>query len=86
MDPEERTADVSRTKLASDLDIKTFQGRWSCRKDGKALNEKAISYSFKQLHQQQPELFTYVQSGARLFHVIAKENITDFKQALAEMG
>ena len=29
---------------------------------------------------------TYVQSGARLFHVIAKEKIPDFKQALAEMG
>ena len=86
MDPEERTADVSRTKLASDLDIKTFQGRWSCRKDGKALNEKARSDLFKQLHQQQPELFTYVQSGTRLFHVIARENIPAFKQALAEMG
>ena len=86
MDPEERTADVSRTKLASDLDIKTFQGRWSCRKDGKARNEKARSDLFKQLHQQQPELFTYVQSGTRLFHVIARENIPAFKQALAEMG
>ena len=86
MDPEERTAYVSRSKLASDLDIKTFQGRWSCRKDGKARNEKARSDLFKQLHQQQPELFTYVQSGTRLFHVIARENIPAFKQALAEMG
>ena len=85
-DPEARTANVSRAKWTSDLDTYTFQGRWSCRKDGKARNEKARSDLFKQLHQQQPELFTYVQSGTRLFHVIARENIPAFKQALAEMG
>ena len=85
-DPEARTANVSRAKWTSDLDTYTFQGRWSCRKDGKALNENGKSNLFKQLQQQQPELFTYVQAGPTQSHVIAKENISVFKQALAEMG
>ena len=85
-DPEERTADVSRAKLASDLDIDTFQKRWSCRQNGKALSVNNKSGLFKQLQQQQPELFTYVQAGSKQAHVIARENIPVFKQALAEMG
>ena len=74
----------SRAKLASDLDMNTFQRRWSCRKDGKALENK--SDLFKLLQQQQPELFTYVQSNSHQSYVIAKENISAFKQALAEKG
>ena len=85
-DPEARTANVSRAKLASDLDMCTFQQRWSCRQNGKALVDKNKSDLFKQLQQQQPELFTYVQSGPRQSYVIARENIPAFKQALAEMG
>ena len=85
-DPEAKTANVSRAKWTSDLDMHTFQRRWSCRQNGKALEKEDKNDLFKQLQQQHPELFTYVQSGARLFHVIAKENIPDFKQALAEMG
>ena len=84
--PEARTANVSRAKLASDLDIDTFQKRWSCRQNGKALGLKNKSDLFKQLQQQQPELFTHVQAGVHQSYVIAKENISAFKQALAEMG
>ena len=86
MEPKKRTVAVSRAKLASDLDMCTFQQRWSCRQNGKALVDKNKSDLFKQLQQQQPELFTYVQSGSTQSHVIAKENISAFKQALAEMG
>ena len=85
-DPEARTANVSRAKLASDLDIDTFQNRWSCRQNGKALSVNNKSGLFKQLQQQQPELFTYVKARSNQAHVIAKENISVFKQALAEMG
>ena len=86
MAPEERTAAVSRAKLASDLDVFTFQQRWSCWQNGKALESKNKSDLFKQLQQQQPELFTCIQSGTNQSYVIAKEKIPDFKQALAEMG
>ena len=82
--PEARTANVSRAKLASDLDKATFRRRWSCRQNGKALENK--SGLFKQLQQQQPELFTCVQSSTKQSYVIAKENISAFKQALAEKG
>ena len=85
-EPKKRTAAVSRAKLASDLDMNTFQKRWLCRQNGKALERKNKNGLFKQLQQQQPELFTFVQSGVRQFHIIAKENISAFKQALAEMG
>ena len=85
-DPEERTANISRAKRASDLDKATFQGRWSCRQNGKALGVKNKSDLFKQLQQQQPELFTYVQSGVSQSHVIARENIPAFKQALQNKG
>ena len=81
-DPGERP----RAKLASDLDMRTFQVRWSCRQNGKALSPKNKSGLFKQLQQQQPELFTSVQAGSTQSYVIAKENIPAFKQALAEMG
>ena len=81
-DPGERP----RAKLASDLDMRTFQVRWSCRQNGKALRPKNKSGLFKQLQQQQPELFTSVQAGSTQSYVIAKENIPAFKQALAEMG
>ena len=84
--PEARTANVSRAKLASDLDIDTFQKRRSCRQNGKAMGQKNKNELFKQLRQQQPELFTYVQSNSHQSYVIAKENISAFKQALAEMG
>ena len=85
-DPEERTTNVFRAKLASDLDIRIFKNRWSCRQNGKALSPKNKSGLFKQLQQQQPELFTSVQAGSTQSYVIAKENIPAFKQALAEMG
>ena len=85
-EPKKRTAAVSRAKLASDLDMNTFQKRWLCRQNGKVLERKNKNGLFKQLQQQQPELFTFVQSGVRQFHIIAKENISAFKQALAEMG
>ena len=85
-DPEERTTNVFRAKLASDLDILIFKNRWSCRQNGKALSPKNKSGLFKQLQQQQPELFTSVQAGSTQSYVIAKENIPAFKQALAEMG
>ena len=85
-DPEERTTNVFRAKLASDLDIRIFKNRWSCRQNGKALRPKNKSGLFKQLQQQQPELFTSVQAGSTQSYVIAKENIPAFKQALAEMG
>ena len=85
-DPEERTTNVFRAKLASDLDIYTFQQRWSCRQNGKALKKEDKNGLFKQLQQQQPELFTCIQSGTNQSYVIAKEKIPDFKQALAEMG
>ena len=85
-DPEERTTNVFRAKLASDLDIRIFKNRWSCRQNGKALSPKNKSDLFKQLQQQQPELFTSVQAGSTQSYVIAKENIPAFKQALAEMG
>ena len=81
-DPGERP----RAKLASDLDMRTFQVRWSCRQNGKALRPKNKSGLFKQLQQQQPKLFTSVQVGSTQSYVIAKENIPAFKQALAEMG
>ena len=84
--PEERTVAVTRAKLASDLDMETFRRRWSCRQNGKAIEQKNKNELFKQLRQQQPELFTYVQAGPKQFYVIAKENISAFKQALAEMG
>ena len=86
MEPKKRTSAVSRAKLASDLDIKTFQKRWSCRQNGKTLAQENKSGLFKQLQQQQPELFTYVKSGTKQPPVIARENIPAFKQALAEMG
>ena len=86
MEPKKRTAAVSRAKLASDLDMRTFQVRWSCQQNGKALEMENKSGLFKQLQQQQPELFTCVQSGSNQSYVIAKEKIPDFKQALAEMG
>ena len=86
MEPKKRTAAVSRAKLASDLDKATFQGRWSCRQNGAVIGQKNKSDLFKQLQQQQPELFTYVQAGAHQSYVIAKENISAFKQALAEKG
>ena len=85
-EPKKRTAAVSRAKLASDLDMCTFQQRWSCWQNGKALDMKNKSNLFKLLQQQQPELFTYVQSGPKQSYAIAKEKIPDFKQALAEMG
>ena len=85
-DPEAKTANVSRAKWTSDLDMHTFQRRWSCRQNGKALEKEDKNDLFKQLHQQHPELFTHVKSGSMLGHVIAKEKIPDFKQALAEMG
>ena len=85
-DPEERTTNVFRAKLASDLDIRIFKNRWSCRQNGKALSPKNKSGLFKQLQQQQPELFTSVQAGSTQSYIIAKENIPAFKQALAEMG
>lgn len=76
----------SRAKLASDLDMYTFQQKWSCRKNGTALGCKIKNGLFKQLQQQRPELFTYVQAGAHQSYIIAKENISAFKQALAKMG
>ena len=85
-EPKKRTAAVFRAKLENDLDIKTFQKRWSCRQNGKALERKNKSDLFKQLQQQQPELFTCIQSGTNQSYVIAKEKIPDFKQALADMG
>ena len=85
-DPEERTANVFRAKLASDLDIDTFQRRWSCRQNGAVIGQKNKNDLFKLLQQQQPELFTYVQAGPKQSYVIAKENIPAFKQALAEKG
>ena len=85
-DPEARTANVSRAKRTSDLDMYTFQNRWSCRQNGKALKKEDKNDLFKQLQQQHPELFTCVQAGSKQAHVIAKEKIPDFKQALAEMG
>ena len=75
-----------RAKLASDLDMNTFQGRWSCRQNGAVIGKKNKSGLFKQLQQQQPKLFTSVQAGSTQSYVIAKENIPAFKQALAEMG
>ena len=75
-----------RAKQASDLDIAIFQSRWSCRQNGKAMGQKNKNELFKQLRQQQPELFTYVQADVHQFYVIAKENISAFKQALAEKG
>ena len=69
----------SRAKLASDLDMYTFQQRWSCRKNGKTLAQENKNDLFKQLQQQQPELFTYVQAGPTQSYVIAKENISAFK-------
>ena len=86
MEPKKRTAAVSRAKLASDLDIDTFQRRWSCRQNGAVIGQKNKNDLFKLLQQQQPELFTYVQAGPKQSYVIAKENIPAFKQALAEMG
>ena len=76
----------SRAKRTSDLDMYTFQQRWSCRKNGKTLAQENKNDLFKQLQQQQPELFTYVQAGSTQSHVIARENIPAFKQALAEMA